>query len=91
MERPPSGPKSAPKLAHGSRVVVAMTRKKIAQAPCVLETMTVLSALIVNECFWLIAMVVGMCIVTHNGTELATVLGGLVLALSLSCSVFSAV
>ena len=71
MERPRTCLKVAPKLAHRSRVVVAMTRKKTAQAPSVLATMTVLSALIVNERFRLIAMVVGMRIVAHNGTELA--------------------
>ena len=48
-----------------------MTRKKTAQAPSVLATTTVLSALIVNERFRLIAMVVGIRIVAHNGTELA--------------------
>ena len=37
-----------------------MTRKKTAQAPTVLATTTVLSALIVNERFRLIAMVVGI-------------------------------
>ena len=71
MERPWTCLKVAPKLAHRSRVVVAMTRKKTAQAPSVLATTTVLSALIVNERFRLIAMVVGMRIVAHNGTELA--------------------
>ena len=69
MERPPTGPKVVPKLAHRSRV--AMMRKKTAQAPSVLATTTVLSALIGNERFQLIAMVVGMRIVAHNGTELA--------------------
>ena len=48
-----------------------MTRKKMAQAPSVLATTTVLSALIVHERFRLIVMVVGMRIVVLNGTELA--------------------
>ena len=43
----------------------------MAQAPSVLATTTVLSALIVHERFRLIAMVVGMRIVALNGTELA--------------------
>ena len=38
-----------------------------------LATTTVLSALIVKKHFRLIAMVVGMRIVAHNGTELAKV------------------
>ena len=70
LERWPTCPKVAPKLAHGSHVVVAMTRKKTAQAPSVLATTTVLSALIVNERFRPTVMVVlvGMRIVAHNGT-----------------------
>ena len=71
LERLRTCPKVAPKLAHRSRVVVAVTRKKTAQAPSVLATTTVLSALIMNERIRLIAMVVGMRIVAHNGTELA--------------------
>ena len=71
MERRRTCRKVASKLAHRSRVVVTMTRKKTVQAPSVLETTTVLSVLIVNERFRLIAMVVGMRIVAHNGTELA--------------------
>ena len=67
----PTGPKVAPKVAHRSRAVVAMTRKKTAQAPSVLATTSVLVALIVHERFRLIAMVVGMRIVVLNGTELA--------------------
>ena len=48
-----------------------MARKKTAQAPSVLATTTVLPALIVNERYRPIAMVVSMRVVAHNGTELA--------------------
>ena len=71
----PTCPKVAPKLAHRSRVVAAMTRKKTAQAPSVLGTTTVLSALIMNERFWLVAMIAGMRIVAHNSTELTRLTG----------------
>ena len=47
-----------------------MTRKKTAQALSVIGTTTVLSALIMNERFWLVAMIAGMRIVALNSTEL---------------------